>query len=125
MKRHLILMLICVPVLLNGQVIFDKPLSERITGYDINATLNPATHTVSASMNAWWVNKSEKPVDQAMLHMYLNAFESNKSTFNAEGGWSPEGDDGWGWVRITNISDVSGNDLADSMKFVAPGSCQP
>jgi hypothetical protein len=120
MKRHLILMLICVPVLLNGQVIFDKPLSERITGYDINATLNPATHTVSASMNAWWVNKSEKPVDQAMLHMYLNAFESNKSTFNAEGGWSPEGDDGWGWVRITNISDVSGNDLADSMKFVAP-----
>lgn len=120
MKSHLVLVLMCIPALVSGQAIFDKPLSERITGYDINATLNPATHIVSAGMKAWWVNKSDKPVSQAMLHMYLNAFSSNKSTFNAEGDWAPAEDDGWGWVRIINISDASGNDLADSMKFVAP-----
>jgi len=109
-----------IPLLLSGQVIFDKPLSERITGYDINATLDPVTHIVTASMKAWWVNKSEKPVSQAMMHMYLNAFSSNNSTFSVEGDWAPKGDDGWGWVKITAISDNFGNDLSNSMKFVAP-----
>ena len=120
MKVRLISFLMFIPLLLSGQVIFDKPLSERITGYDINATLDPVTHIVTASMKAWWVNKSEKPVSQAMMHMYLNAFSSNNSTFSVEGDWAPKGDDGWGWVKITAISDNFGNDLSNSMKFVAP-----
>lgn len=120
MKGRLISLLMFIPVLLSGQVIFDRPLSERITGYDINATLDPVTHIVSASMKAWWVNRSDKPVGQAMLHMYLNAFSSNKSTFNAEGGMSPLGDDDWGWVKIRNINDASGKNLADSMRYVSP-----
>ena len=120
MKGRLISLLMLIPALLSGQVIFDKPLSERITGYDINATLDPVTHIVTASMKAWWVNKSEKPVSQAMMHMYLNAFSSNNSTFSVEGDWAPKGDDGWGWVKITAISDNFGNDLSNSMKFVAP-----
>ena len=120
MKVRLISFLMFIPLLLSGQVIVDKPLSERITGYDINATLDPVTHIVTASMKAWWVNKSEKPVSQAMMHMYLNAFSSNNSTFSVEGDWAPKGDDGWGWVKITAISDNFGNDLSNSMKFVAP-----
>jgi hypothetical protein len=120
MKRYFLSLLMFVPALLGGQVIFEKPLSERITGYDINATLDPGTHTVSAGMTAWWVNKSDKPVSQAMLHMYLNAFSSNKSTFSVEGGWAAKGDDGWGWVKINSISDGYGNDLSDSMRFVSP-----
>ena len=106
--------------MLSGQQIFDVPLSDRITGYDINAVLDPVTHTVSGEMTAWWTNKSDKPVNDAMLHMYLNAFSSNKSSFASDGHWSPAGDEGWGYVKIKSIADGSANDLKESMRFVSP-----
>ena len=80
MRRVAILFLIlplCINV--NGQVIFQTPLSPRVTGYDISGSLNTKKHTVSGEMVAWWVNTSSAPVPDAMLHMYLNAFSSNKS----------------------------------------------
>ena len=113
-------MLICLPAMLSGQQIFDVPLSDRITGYDINAVLDPVTHTVSGEMTSWWINKSDKPVNDAMLHMYLNAFSSNKSSFASDGHWSPAGDEGWGYVKIKSIADGSANDLKESMRFVSP-----
>ena len=113
-------MLICLPAMLSGQQIFDVPLSDRITGYDINAVLDPVTHTVSGEMTSWWINKSDKPVNHAMLHMYLNAFSSNKSSFASDGHWSPAGDEGWGYVKIKSIADGSANDLKESTRFVSP-----
>ena len=113
-------MLICLPSMLSGQQIFDVPLSDRITGYDINAVLDPVTHTVSGEMTSWWINKSDKPVNDAMLHMYLNAFSSNKSSFASDGHWSPAGDEGWGYVKIKSIADGSANDLKESTRFVSP-----
>ena len=113
-------MLICLPAMLSGQQIFDVPLSDRITGYDINAVLDPVTHTVSGEMTSWWINKSDKPVNDAMLHMYLNAFSSNKSSFASDGHWSPAGDEGWGYVKIKSIADGSANDLKESTRFVSP-----
>jgi hypothetical protein len=106
--------------MLSGQQIFDIPLSDRITGYDINAVLDPVTHIVSGEMTAWWINKSDKPVNDAMLHMYLNAFSSNKSSFASDGHWSPAGDGGWGYVIIESIADGSANDLKKSMRFISP-----
>ena len=106
--------------MLSGQQIFDVPLSDRITGYDINAVLDPVTHTVSGEMTSWWINKSDKPVNDAMLHMYLNAFSSNKSSFASDGHWSPAGDEGWGYVKIKSIADGSANDLKESTRFVSP-----
>lgn len=103
-----------------GQLIFDKPMSDRITGYDINAVLNTEKHTITGEMTAWWVNKSANPVGDAMLHMYLNAFSSNKSTFVSDRGWSPAGDDGWGYVKIKSVTGDSANDLSEAMRFVSP-----
>lgn len=87
--------LLLFPCIAGGQIIVDKPLSSRLTGYDMNVTLDPVGHTVSGLMTAWWVNHSTMPVGEAMMHMYLNAFSSNKSTL-ARGRWSAAGDDGWG-----------------------------
>jgi hypothetical protein len=120
MKRFAFAVLLCLPIILTGQVIFQSPLSARLTGYDIDAVLNTVTHTVSGDMTAWWVNNSTKPVGDVMMHMYLNAFCSNKSSFAVQGRWSPAGDDGWGWVRIRSISDHRGNDLSDSVSFRSP-----
>ena len=120
MKRYFIIFLLCLPPALYGQIIFDKPVSDRVTGYDINAVLDPEKHIVTGEMTAWWVNKSTKPVGDAMLHMYLNAFSSNKSSFASDRGWSPAGDDGWGYVKIKSVTDDSANDLSKAMRFISP-----
>ncbi|MGE5349056.1 MAG: M1 family metallopeptidase [Actinomycetota bacterium] len=111
--------LLLFPCIAGGQIIVDKPLSSRLTGYDMNVTLDPVGHTVSGLMTAWWVNHSTMPVGEAMMHMYLNAFSSNKSTL-ARGRWSAAGDDGWGWVKINSIFDGRGNNLIDSIRFISP-----
>lgn len=120
MKKYFILFLICLPSAMFGQIILDKPLSDRVTGYDITAVLHPEKHIISGEMTAWWVNKSAKPVGDAMLHMYLNAFSSNKSSFASDRGWSAAGDDGWGYIKIKSVVDDSANDLSRAMRFVSP-----
>ena len=120
MKRILLVFLCLLPFTAGGQVIVDKPLSARLTGYDIDVTLDPEKHTVSGLMTAWWVNHSSMPVGEAMMHMYLNAFSSNKSTFASGGGWSAAGDDGWGWVKVVSMKDNGGNELKGSCSYVAP-----
>lgn len=120
MKKYFILFLICLPSAMFGQIILDKPLSDRVTGYDITAVLHPEKHIISGKMTAWWVNKSAKPVGDAMLHMYLNAFSSNKSSFASDRGWSAAGDDGWGYIKIKSAVDDSANDLSRAMRFVSP-----
>ena len=55
-----------------------------------------------------------------MLHMYLNAFSSTKTSFTGEGRWSAAGDEGWGWVKIRSITDGKGNDLSGQMKYISP-----
>ncbi|MBE0667562.1 MAG: hypothetical protein IH593_07780, partial [Bacteroidales bacterium] len=121
MKRAYLLLLIFLLFLTaNGQVIFDRPLSQRVTGYDIKGSLNTTDHTVTGEMLAWWVNTSSSPVPDAMLHMYLNAFSSTKTSFAGGGRWTAAGDEGWGWVKISAITDGSGSDLSQKMKFVTP-----
>ncbi len=120
MRRYFILVLLYLPFVSYGQVILDKPLSDRVTGYDITAVLDPEKHTVRGEMTAWWVNKSTMPVGDAMLHMYLNAFSSNKSSFTSDGGWSAAGNEGWGYVKIKSITDHAANDLSGAMRFVSP-----
>ncbi len=109
-----------LPFTAGGQIIVDRPLSARLTGYDINVTLDAAKHTVAGQMTAWWVNNSASPVSEAMMHMYLNAFSSNQSTFASGGRWSAAGEDGWGWVKISSLKDGNGNDLIGSQKYVSP-----
>jgi hypothetical protein len=120
MRRFVLAVCLTIPMALVGQVVVDKPLSERLTGYDIDAVFDPETHTVRGDMNAWWVNSSAQPVSDVMMHMYLNAFSSNKSSFARSGRWSPAGDEGWGWVKIHSLSDSDGDDLSGSMSFISP-----
>ena len=126
MRKFILILMLTAPFMLKGQIVLETPLSERLTGYDIDAVLYPETHIVSGEMTAWWVNNSEMPVGEAMMHMYLNAFSSNMSTFNSRssvavgGRWSPSGNDGWGWVKIRSMADGQGNDLNGAMSFVSP-----
>jgi hypothetical protein len=121
MRKSLFLIILCIFLSpLYGQVILKAPLSPRITGYDINATLVPDKHIVSGTVKAYWINPSKADVSEAMLHMYMNAFKSNKTDMCTEGGWSAAGKDGYGWIRIKTINDNKGNDLLDKIHYVQP-----
>lgn len=120
MKKILPFLLCLLPLTAAAQIVLDKPLSARLTGYDINATLDPEEHIINGTMTAWWVNNSSSPVGEAMMHMYLNAFSSNKSSFASGGRWSAAGDDGWGWVKINSIKDDTGHDLKGALSYVSP-----
>ena len=120
MRKLLFWLILSTPFMLGGQMVLKAPLSVRLTGYDIEAHLDPGAHIVSGQMTAWWVNNSGKPVGEVMMHMYLNAFSSNMSSFAAGGHWLPSGDDSWGWVKINSMADENGNDLCGAMSFVSP-----
>ena len=108
------------PVLIS-QIINKEPLSQRITGYYINAVLDPDEKTVSGQMTAFWVNKTSEKVPDINLHMYMNAFRSDKTTFAREGRgshWAYSGTDGA--IDIEYCTDKKGNDLIPLMKFISP-----
>jgi hypothetical protein len=60
------------------------PLSDRVVDYRITATLDPATHTVRGEVRALWRNAGSAPTRELKLHLYLNAFKNELSTFMVE-----------------------------------------
>jgi hypothetical protein len=62
----------------------EPTLSDRVVAYRIDATLDPARHTVAGKEQLSWRNRSTVPVKSVYLHLYMNAFESAGSTFFTE-----------------------------------------
>jgi len=103
------------------QVVNLKPLSERITGYKLDVRLDPVKKTVSGDMQAFWINKSPDTVPDIRLHMYMNAFRSNRTTMYREMGGSPGDDEkDLGWIEINSFSDGKGADLSSRMQYISP-----
>jgi hypothetical protein len=109
-----------------AQIVLKKPLSIRQTYYKIDARLNVAEKTVNSEMKAYWVNKSNDIVSDVQLHMYLNAFSSNKSTFYLESGGDPGYDDmDLGWIDIKYLTDRYETDLVPHMHYISPDDNNP
>ena len=97
MKRILIIFT-CLYFLihpLHAQIINKVPLSERTTGYKMDVKLDTDAKTVSGNMEAFWINRSADTVPDIRMHLYMNAFRSNRTTFYKESGGSP-GEQGHG-----------------------------
>ncbi len=125
-KSGLLAGLISVAPLLQGQVINKTPLSGRVTGYSIRAMLDTDAKTVSCTMEAFWVNKSADPVPDIQMHLYMNAFRSNRTTFYREAGGSPGSrDTDPGWIEIGSLTDRVGNDLLSLMEYISPDDGNP
>jgi hypothetical protein len=62
----------------------EPTLSDRVVNYDIAATLDPVKHIVDGQEKLTWRNRSNREVRAVYLHLYLNAFEGNNSTFYSE-----------------------------------------
>jgi hypothetical protein len=109
-----------------SQVINKEPLSSRVTGYKINAKLDPVTKTVTGSMDAFWVNNSSETVPDIQMHLYANAYKNNKSTLYKESGFSPGADSTtYGWINIISFTGKNGIDFKPSMQYISPDDGNP
>jgi hypothetical protein len=128
MKKQLLVLTLSLMLmqLSSAQIVLNKPLSERVTYYRINSALDITTKIVKGEMNAYWVNNTTDNVNDVQLHMYLNAFSSNRSTYYKESGGDPgTRDSDFGWIDINAITGKDGTDLTSMMKFISPDDENP
>ena len=101
--------------------IFDAPQSSRIVSYELDVSLDSATRTLRGEGRMAWRNPGAVPVDSLQLHLYLNAFKSDQTTFMRErGGTLPGFAEGWGWIDITRLETQAGADLLEQLLFIQP-----
>ena len=98
-------------------------LSTRVVAYKIEAKLDPAHHTVTATETLTYHNLTGQPQQTFPFHLYLNAFQP-KSTWVAEGQrdhpgneWKPEQ---YGSITVDRIAVTGMGDLTSKMQFVHP-----
>ena len=113
------LFLVILP--LQAQIINKVPLSERTTGYKIDVKLDTDAKTVSGNMEAFWVNRSSDTVPDIRMHLYMNAFRSNRTTLYKESGGSPgEKEIDLGWIEIRSFRDKNNVDLMPRVEYISP-----
>jgi hypothetical protein len=87
-------------------------LSDRVVTYRISATLDPSKHVVSGEQQLTWRNRSAVPVRSVYVHLYMNAFEGEGSSFFTEQRRRGEGfrsgvgtgDGEWGHIALRSVS---------------------
>lgn len=95
--------------------------------YDIAARLDPEARTVTGRLRARWTNPGREPVDDLVLHLYLNGFESNRTTLmvglRAED-WLARRPDGIGRIDLAALR-VDGADRLAALEYVRPDDGNP
>jgi len=113
-------------------VIFEKPLSNRIANYDISARLDTEKKIVTAKQTLTWINNAREPISELHFHAYMNAFKNNQSTFMKESRVSFLGDRdsvdaeaSWGWINVTCIKTDNNIDVSGTMTYISPDDKNP
>ncbi len=76
--------------------------AEDVADYSLQATLDPVGHTLHGEGTITWRNASTSPVRDLWLHLYLNAFKNERSTYFCEqaGFRGRTVPDDWGWIDV-------------------------
>jgi len=96
------------------------PLSPRNANYTLTATLDPAAHTVDGEERVTFRNVAAGPARELVLHLYLNAFKNDQTTFYRESKGQHRSaranrHDGWGAIEVTRLV-VDGTDLTAALR---------
>ena len=99
-------------------------LSDHVVTYRIRAELDAARKTVTGQQTLTWHNTSPDAVGELRFHLYLNAFQNEKSTFMHESGGQLRGDraskDDWGYIEVRRMQIAGGPDVTRSIRFIHP-----
>jgi hypothetical protein len=105
----------------------DKPMSERVVHYEIDAKYNPETHTVDATEVLTYHNLTGQTLDHFPFHLYQNAFQPN-ATFVRESklvgtrdtSYPKWEDKFYGAEDIKSIELVGQGDLTSQLQYIQP-----
>ncbi|QGQ99240.1 M1 family peptidase [Paenibacillus psychroresistens] len=101
-----------------------SPLSHRIVEYHIAVSLIPEQKMLEGTETVSWENPGKKPVSEIYFHLYPNAFESTKTSFNRESGGKLREDKmtsaSNGWMKLQSFETTLGQDLMSHLSFVQP-----
>jgi hypothetical protein len=79
---------------------------------------------VTAHETLVWRNGSTDSVRELRFHLYLNAFQNEKSSFMRESGGQLRGDtaskDDWGYIEVKHMQIAGGADLTRAIQFIHP-----
>ena len=99
-------------------------LSRQVVAYRIHAELDPQKKTVTGREALTWTNDSADAIGELQFHLYLNAFQNEKSSFMRESGGHLRGDtaskDSWGWCEVKRIRIAGGADLTPAIRYIHP-----
>jgi len=106
----------------------DKPLSERVVAYQIEARFDAAKHALDATEILTYRNLTGQPQDTFPFHLYLNAFQPT-STFMKE---ERRNRTGFKWedkyrasAGVKSLEVVGIGDLTSQIKFISPDDGNP
>ncbi|MGA2346187.1 MAG: M1 family metallopeptidase [Candidatus Sulfotelmatobacter sp.] len=105
----------------------DKPMSERVVHYEIDAKYDAATHTIDATEVLTYHNLTGQALDHFPFHLYQNAFQP-KATFvrdsklmgSRDTGYAKWEDKFYGSEDIKSIELVGQGDLTSQLQYIAP-----
>jgi hypothetical protein len=105
----------------------DKPMSERIVHYEIDARYDAKTHIVDASEVLTYHNVTGQALDHFPFHLYQNAFQP-KATWVTEAkimgsrdtDYAKWEDKDYGSEEIKSIEVVGQGDLTAKLHYIAP-----
>ena len=105
----------------------DKPMSERVVHYEIDAKYDATKHTVDATEILTYHNLTGQALDHFPFHLYQNAFQP-KATWVREAKLTGSRDttyDHWdpkyyGSEEIRSIEVVGQGDLTKNLQYIAP-----
>ena len=105
----------------------DKPMSQRVVHYEIDAKYDAAKHTVDATEVLTYHNLTGQALDHFPFHLYQNAFQP-KATFvrdaklmgSRDTGYDKWEDKYYGSENIKSLEVVGQGDLTSQLQFIAP-----
>ncbi|BBB33129.1 peptidase M1 [Thermotomaculum hydrothermale] len=99
-------------------------LSGLSLNYTISVKLNPNKKTIQGKEIIIWENNTESPAEIIPLHLYINAFQNNKTVFLSESGgkhrnYRLKGKDidKYGYCKVLAVT-VNGEDFSKNFKYL-------
>ncbi|MGD0161522.1 MAG: M1 family metallopeptidase [Candidatus Sulfotelmatobacter sp.] len=105
----------------------DKPMSERVVHYEIDAKYDAGKHVVDATEVLTYHNLTGQPLDHFPFHLYQNAFQPNATWVRetkVEGGrdvsYEKWEDKDYGSEEIRSLEVVGQGDLTANVQYIQP-----
>jgi len=118
---------LCVALLVGGLPLVAGQRVAPVASYRISASWDETSKKLTAEEAVTFVNRTGHTFREIELHLYLNAFRNEVSTFRRDDRMKKHRDDpAWfGTIEVNRVALADGTDLTASLGFVSPDDGNP